>query len=318
MLLQLLYVNLLDYFARNGEVSGFNKNQEAEEQKKAQIIFPSQNSEFANAIYEAEKHPYFSGQIRSALYYAINGKPDIKIFKEYWAKISSLFDDSEPKHGDLLRRALLTFGDYTITISEYKTLCVNDPNEASSTPSMKRLFSDQSDQKKIVKRLLDTLNLTDPMEDQLKRIVDNSKVHKNDWKYCFINFPDLFSSEWMSKSHLRLREVDGEFMIVKNKWSSGYNYEVFLSALFDLLQQKGLESDFGGDFGARADRYLYVKPFYIRFKNRQFTIKDEADADIFVTSTDDPLGEVSNFIFSTLKTRNPMFIQESKKPFFVF
>jgi hypothetical protein len=300
--------SLLDYFAKSGKVDHFAQKQIEEERKKAQIIFQSQNSDFANAIYEAEKHPYFSGQIRSALYYAISGKPDIKIFNKYWAKISALFDDSKPKHGDLLRRALLTFGDYTLKVSDYKTLCVDDPKEGESTPSMKRLFSDQNE---IVKQLLDTLNSTDPMEEQLKRIVDNSTVPKNDWKYCFINFPDLFSSDWMSKSHLRLREVDGEFIIVRNKSSSGYNYEVFLSALYDLLNQKGLESDFGGGLGANADRYLFIEPFYVRFKNGQFTIKDATNAEVFVTSTEDPLGEVSDFILTTLKACNPMLTQQS-------
>ena len=44
-------------------MSGFSGEQATEERIKARLI---QNSEdFAKAIFEAEKHPYFSGQIDS-------------------------------------------------------------------------------------------------------------------------------------------------------------------------------------------------------------------------------------------------------------
>ena len=159
--------NLLDYFAQNSKVSGFLQEQVEEEQKKAQIIL--QNKDVAEVIYKAEKHPYFSGQIRSALYYAIDEKPDMEIFKKYWNKISALFDDTKPKNGHLLRRALLVFGDYTLPVAEYRTLCVDEPNEKSSTPGMKRLFSSRSIN---VKQLLDELDLNNSIEEQLKKGVE--------------------------------------------------------------------------------------------------------------------------------------------------
>ena len=65
----------------------------------------------------------------------------------YWEKISALFDKTKPKNDNLLRRALLTLGDYTLPVSEYKTFCVDDPNEAASTPSMKKLFSSHDREK---------------------------------------------------------------------------------------------------------------------------------------------------------------------------
>ncbi len=285
--------NLIEYFSQNGNVTGFSTEQIEEEKNKAQIIL--QSKEFAKEIYKAEQHPYFSGQIRCALHYAMNSKKkyDMGSFVRYWDKISALFDESKPKHGNLLRQALLTFGDYTLQVAAYKTLCIDDPNEASSTPSLKRLFSSHGI---IVKKLLDSLNSNDDIAFQLKNIVKNSTVSKNDWRYCLIRFSNLFI--WMSNSHLRLRKVSRELIIVPNKSSNGYNYEIFLLALHGLLKQKGLKSTFEGDLGTWADRYLYVKGFDVRFKEGKFIIKDKTNSIVFETTTDDPIAEVVKHIGS--------------------
>jgi hypothetical protein len=58
-----------------------------EAQQKAKTILA--DKDFALAIYEAEKHPYFAGQIRSALYYAIeNDSFDLAVFESIWSKIT--------------------------------------------------------------------------------------------------------------------------------------------------------------------------------------------------------------------------------------
>jgi uncharacterized protein with ParB-like and HNH nuclease domain len=283
--------NLIEYFSKNGNVTGFSLEQIEEEQNKAQIIL--QSKDFAKVINEAEQHPYFSGQIRSGLYYAMDheNKYNMGTFVRYWDKISALFGEAKPKHEHLLRKALLTFGDYTLSVGAYKTLCVDDPNEAVSTPSMKRLFSNHG---KIVKQLLDELNPKDDLVSQLENIVENSTVPKNDWRFCFLKFPDLFKR--MSTSHLRLRNVNGELLIIPNKSSNGYNYEVFLVVFHELLKQKGLESTFEGYLGTWGDRYLCYNEFYVRFKKGKFTINDTKEAIVFETKTDDPITEVGKYI----------------------
>jgi len=288
--------NLLDYFSLNGDIQGFNVEQKKEEWLKAHII--KKDELFANAIYEAEKHPYFYGQIRSALNYAKNesGEVCMETFLCYWKKISALFDDEKPKHGRLLRQALLTFGNYTLPVSEYLTLCVDDPNEKASTPSLKSLFSASGE---IVKKLLNALNPADTIKEQLESIIKNSTVLKNDWRYCFINFPDLF--KLMSVSHLRLRLVVGnnEMIIVPNKASTGYNYGVFLSALKELLITNGLEAANSYIMGTWADRFLSIKGYQIWFNNGKFIFKESIkDAIVFETKTDDPISEAINFILT--------------------
>jgi hypothetical protein len=285
--------SLLEYFSKNGNITGFNQEQINEEQKKAQIIL--RDKDFAEVIYKAEQHPYFSGQIRSALYFAKNDKEkyDKDLFLSYWKKIAALFDEKKPKYGQLLRQAMLTFGDYTLSVGEYKTLCVDDPNETASTPSLKRLFSNHGN---IVKRLLDELNSNDNFKSQLKIIVENSTVPKTDWRYCFIRFPDLF--KWMSASHLRLRKVGNEIFIIPNKASNGYIYSVFLSRLHEILKQKNIESYFDYNLGTWVEHYLSVEEFKICSNQGKITVNDASNERVFETKTDDPLDEVAHYLLS--------------------
>lgn len=288
------YDDLLSYFSNEGEVAGFSKDQIREEQIKGKII--ENNNDFAQLIYKAEEHPYFNGQIRSALYYGKNdkGQYDIKNFEHYWNKISKLFDDNKPQYGNLMRQALLTFGDYTLPVGEYKTLCVDDPNESSSTPSMKRLFSNHGE---LLKQFLDGLDIDTDIEEQINDMIKKSNVPKNDWRYCFIEYPELFT--WMSTSHLRIRQSSEEVIIIPNKSSSGFNYNVFLSALYLCLKDKEVYSKFWAFYGADGDRWLEItsKNLNVRFKGEKFTITNNKDEDVlFVTKTDDPIQEVLKYI----------------------
>lgn len=287
--------NLIEYFAIKEEnVTGFNLGQIREEKIKAQIIL--ENDDFATELYKAEQHPYFNGQIRSALYFAVDEEENYlkDSFIEYWNKIDLLFDATKPKHGNLLRRALLTFGDYTQKVSEYKTLCIDDPNEASSSPSLKRLFSNNN---KFVRQLLDTLNLIDDVTSQLENIVKNSSIAKYSWRYCLISIPELF--EWMSNSHLRLRKVGVQMIVVPNKSSSGRTYEIFTLALKLMLKnKKGVESELQDSVGTRVDRYLFVNGYYFRFINRKLIIRDKSKQLVFETKTDDPINEAVEFVLT--------------------
>ena len=287
-----LWENLLTYFTNKGKVSGFNQQQIVEEQEKAQIIITDVS--FAEEIYKAEQHLYFSGQIRSALYIAKNdnGKYDKEQFIQYWEKISALFDDTKPKHKQhLLRRALLTFGDYTLPVSQFMTLCVDDPNEAANTPSLKSLFANNGS---VVRQLLDTLDSTMVLKEQLKEIIANSVVPKNDWRYCFIHYPKLFS--WMSISHLRLRVIQGEMHIIQNKWSNGYNYALFLSALYEELISRKIEVQFDGELGVYVQHYLYAKGYTVSYSNNKFHVTKGSKKNVFESQSDDPISETVNFL----------------------
>lgn len=283
--------NLIEYFSQGGHVVGFSTEQIEEERIKARIILQNQN--FAEAIYKAEQHQYFNGQIRSGLYYSqdSDGNYNDEVFVQYWDKISALFEETKSKHGDLLRRALLSMGDYTLPVGSYKTLCVDDANESASTPSLKRLFSNHG---VIVKQLLDMLNIDEDIELQLKNIITSSHITQDDWRYCLLEYPFLF--KWMSTSHLRLRQTGAGMLIIPNKSSNGYNYDIFLATLYGLLIRKGLEVRFGGDMGAWADRYLCVKDVYIRFRGSKYIFENINNIIIFETNTNTPITEAERYI----------------------
>ncbi len=283
--------DLVKYFSQNGTVTGFSQEQIEEERMKAKLIL--QSVDFAEEIYKAEEHPYFCGQIRSALWYAKDGpeKYDKDCFVRYWGKISSLFERARPKHGHLLRQALLTFGDFTMPVGDYKTLCIDDPNEASSTPSLKRLFSNHGN---IVKCLLDALNTNTDIRSQLEGIINSATITKTDWRYCFVKTPDLFRS--LSISHLRLRKVGDELLIIPNKSSNGYNYEAFSATLYYALKQKNIVSVLESNLGTWSERYLRLKDHKVQFTKGRFIVKDMTETIVFETKTDDPITEAINYL----------------------
>jgi hypothetical protein len=287
------WTDLLSYFSTNSKifVQGFNGEQIEEEQIKARIIRTNTTSDFAKLIYGAEQHPYFSGQIRSALYLAKTGENnfDKEIFMQYWGKVSELFDNDKSKYEHLLRQALLAYGDYTLSVSGYKTLCVDNPNEMQS--SLKRLFSENSN---IVKKFLDTLKVGKDIELQLKEIKNNVPVPTNNWRYCFIKFPDLFS--WMSSTYLRLGCSYNGIIIVPNISSRGYNYDVFLGALYLSLRQNNIDSYLDGDMGSWGDRYLCVNKMIARFKDNNFIIINTSiESTVFETKTEDIITEATDY-----------------------
>lgn len=263
-----------------------------------------QDEAFAAAIFEAEAHPYFSGQVRSALQFAETGEGvvDRGLFEQYWGRIAALFEKSGPKQGRLLRQALLSFDDYTLGVGHFKTLCVNDPNEGERTPSLKRLFSDHSAR---VRPLLDELSADEDIEPGLEAIVAAADVPAHDWRRCFLDHPSLFG--WMSTAHLRLREVDGEMLIIPNKSSNGYNYQLFLAALMAELQGRRIKSYYSCEQGTRAEHSLNLDEegrVYVRFENGRFSIHgpsgDGAPVVIFESTEDDPVRETADRIAERL------------------
>jgi len=295
---------LLQAFSEGISITGFSEKQKDEEYNKAQIILS--DDKFADVIYKAEQHPYFCGQIRSALQYAKNcqGEYDINIFNQYWNKISEMFLEKGPKYKkNLLRQALLTYGDYTLAVGAYKTLCVDDPNEATSTPSLKRLFSgdwkNNNTDLDIVKQFLDTINIDSDIEKQLVNIVETFNICETDWRYSFIKYGGSFNR--MSSSYLRLRQVnnngESEWIMVGNKSSNGRNYDVFLEALYQILVQQNIKDlEFKGDPGTYKDRYLAIKEYKIYYKNKKIIVKDEDNRSVFITQTGCPITETVKFI----------------------
>lgn len=274
------------------DLSGFSKEQFTEECQKARIMCKS--AAHKKVIIDAEiALPYFSGQIRSIIHYSdFENTDNFSEFDRYLNSEKVLFDNKKPIHGKLLRRTLCAIDDYRLPVGSYKTLCIDDPNESSRTPSLKRLFSNHGS---AVKELLDNINASKPIEAQLKAIISGKTLDENDWRYCFVNYTDVLFP-LMSTSHLRMFENGNEELIIPNKQSNGENYSVYLYTLQHLLRKKSIISEYYTELGAYGDRYLIVKGYKVRYKMNKFYI--ESDSVKWKSSSKNVLSEALTQIMS--------------------
>ena len=274
--------DLIDYLSQNNRITGFSTEQVNEEIEKAKLILedPSQSE----VIFNAENHVYFGGQIRSSFYFEDTDSTADKYSKisSYWDKISAMFEDTKPKEGILLRTALLSFGDYTLYVDSYKTLCQDDPNESSSTPSLKRLFSSKN---QYVKKLLDSIDINKPLEFEYKRIINENinSIGEQDWRYIFISYYKVMFSR-MNRSQYRLKAPNwsgrpDEMLLIPNKNSRARNTDIHLLGLQEKLKEFNIKSDYESQPGLDTlDRVLRVQNLYeVKFYKDHYKFKKYED-----------------------------------------
>ncbi len=274
--------NLLKYFARaeirDKKLKGFSTYQIKEECIKAHLMI---NKGYKKEIEEAErKLKYFSGQIGSAIYYSMLKKQhddiytyinnitdinniteiqtflleevyncdfDIGLFKEYVLKIATIFNNQVLKDkGDLLRRAMLCYGDYRLLlINWFKSLCVENCSRDDSFKNLllniikkemieiykNEMIEIYKNQIRVIYQLLDKVDINNisndnniNVEDILNKIImDNiDNIKENDWRYCFIAYPEVFNKfKWSyrmgsnGRDEVLLRIPNGKYNVKK-------------------------------------------------------------------------------------------------------
>lgn len=284
--------DLLEYLAEGNRINGFSIDQVDEEIEKAKLI--TADDSYREIIEVAEKHRYFDGQIRSCFYFDANDLPSrkIDIISIYWNKIAKMFTETKPEEGLLMRAALLALGDYTMTTANnYKTLYRDNSNESSgSAPSLKSLFSSRNE---YVKRLLDEVDITKPLDGEYRRIIQDNISHltPQEWRYAFIAYYEtMFSkmtpSQYRMKSPFWLNRSE-EMLLIPNKSSSARNYDIHLIALEEKLKELGIKSDYRSEKSiGTTDRILYVNEVYeVRFRGNHFSLNliggEEAEEEHF-------------------------------------
>ena len=284
--------DLLEYLSEGNRINGFSIDQVDEEIEKAKLI--TADDSYREIIEVAENHRYFDGQIRSCFYFEANDLPSRKIdvISIYWNKISKMFTEIKPEEGLLMRAALLALGDYTMTTANnYKTLYRDNSNESSgSAPSLKSLFSSRNE---YVKRLLDELDMTKPLDVEYRRIIQEniSNIAPQEWRYAFIAYYEtMFSkmtpSQYRMKSPFWLNRSE-EMLLIPNKSSSARNYDIHLIALEEKLKELGIKSDYRSEKSiGTTDRILYVNEVYeVRFRGNHFSLNliggEEAEEEHF-------------------------------------
>lgn len=283
--------------AGKDNLTAFASEQIEEERIKAALIL--RDAKYETMIGDAEKHPYFKGQLRAALQMAeidlvvantasVNDLPTKMVeFQKYWNQLSNMFGDKAPKDGLSLRRALLTIGNYTMPTVRggMNTLCIDSPDEPTS---LKALFADNDkEKKKWTKLLLDELLNRQTFED----MITNSKVAENDWRYCFIQFPQMF--EAMDPQYYRIR-LSEPHLVIKKKAGNGIKIEMFSYALGLKL---GLYKSYQRAISIYSRHYseeidpedtgLYYKNYFIQYKNGAFKVLDKVNNTLQFKTTGD-------------------------------
>lgn len=143
---------------------------------------------------------------------------------------------------------------------------------------------------KEVRLLLDDLNVTNDLDAQLQTIIDASTISQNDWRYCFIHYPALFSL--MSASHLRIRNINTDYIILPGKWSNGYNYSTHLEALKQELLTAGIEFQENNEIGTTGHRSLAIRGFTVTYNKNAYIITDADGNIVNQTNSNDVITEV--------------------------
>lgn len=275
--------DILSYLAKDSMIvmTGFSPEQVAEECVKAQLILKG----FSDTITAAEKHEYFSGQIRSGLNMAelsldkISSYDDSEIvkrvneFSEVWSKISALYGTAGPKNGALLRATLLTFSNYMPTSGQYLSFCVDRPEEPTS---LKALFSSGH---KSVTALLNALTGIKPDEvnKEMKKIVSNklTTLQNTDWRYWLLKYPkDMF--DCLSDSYMRVCSIDDTYLLVSKYATSSHCREIFTFALWIELEKAKKNALLPSEYGRDADYRVISGDKVIRYSNGLFEITDSS------------------------------------------
>jgi Protein of unknown function DUF262 len=245
--------NILPHLTAAENITGFNPSQIKEEQIKAHMILIS--TAWEERIYEAEKHPYFKGQITFALVFSgIEDHYDekkncgwdqeadrqyLEAFDHYINLVFSLFDDGglkpEAKEVHRLHRAILTKGRYLLYAKSNYSFLVDRERDIS----WKRLLQGD-DYRKVNREFLKQV-ITDPAFNptdlrSLDDICNNAKEHLKPWEKKFVDLPELF--EYLGNSKYIRCEDDMTYLLTKVRLSAEHS-ELFTHALYLYLKPEG-------------------------------------------------------------------------------
>jgi len=218
----------------------FSQNQQTEEMLKAKLI--NEDSSWEREIIKAENHWYLDGKIGFLIEFSKSGNDyDLGMFKNYRDKFIKLWDFvKETKENQiLLYQALLSKGDYLPEVGWNKTFCSFETGIRAKSENWHRVF--ESDKKEYLKSLLDDINLTRNIENELNRIIKTEVTGVSDWRKYFIENPNYI--KYCEKSQLRFDK--GRIYLLKRRQMNGRHAELhswhFFNKCFGLKPESDRE-----------------------------------------------------------------------------
>lgn len=244
----LVFSDAESYFASKDDtitskvISFFSGEQLKEERFKCSLI--KTDYHWKDAIVNAERNRYFKGEIAFALKLTganldkCSEAKNIKIedFKMVWHVISILFNDNGlTVNSDLFRRALLTFGDYSILANSSYTFFFEG---GKGYFNWRRMLRDKSFSvfKKFFNTIKNTVKNDKELTNKLNSIIDDFNDDSNEFMYYLIKYPELF--HYMNENrYIQCNSKDEKHRIIlysKSRLSAEYSefHTYVLKAIF--------------------------------------------------------------------------------------
>ena len=313
---------ILEYLASGENITFFNRQQVLEERIKAALILRAKN--WPEAIYQAERHKYFSGQIKFLLEFSDTidhwkenktiewsaGEEMVAFnrFSEYWKKANEVFGPYGLKRFDNYKweRALLCKGDYTLDYGMNKSLLGNSERD-NRRMTWKRLLrgpaaSDTEKKKRqLVKEILDSIDLQDGVEASLDNIIKNSVIDEP-WRKLMVELPDAIG---YCKQRMFREGGRGKVYLISKLIISSEHVELWSYHLHHVLLRQMQET---GDLEPFDKRYQpnwggYSEPTcaLLKWEQEGITIKIHYSGYKFIAAVDESESSTRDMIINYLE-----------------
>lgn len=235
---------ILDYLCSpDAQVPGFNRQQVAEERIKGRLI--RAQASWTSLILDAEKHPYFIGQVGFLLRFSSVFDADESVPIEQWDAdehtrlqrlFSNYFDIASVMFGRsglralpgyLWERALLSQGDYLLSASRNHSLLINTSTDQASWKRLLRLAGEGLDKSRTLQSLWDQLDVKGDIVQQLHSVIESS-TPASDWQAELIATPSAIQ---YCESRM-IRHVGVKTYLMKRKQMNGEHAELLTYALY--------------------------------------------------------------------------------------
>lgn len=214
-------------------------------------------------------------------------------FATYLDKFRMLFDENgvrkELENKSLLRRALLCYGGGDSYMLPPGKSIQSFLDNTDRDVGFKRLLRDNNGGKRnILKNLMDDINTTDSIADQLNRIIEQKSFAEEDrWKQYFITMPEIIDSlardeskrdpdgQWVfaiPQRYIRKNNNDDILLLTRTQTNS-INRELYSYVLFLEARKKNLDVKYHADYTDGAEKYaVYTnkqeKEIHIAYKKK--------------------------------------------------
>ena len=227
--------NIEEYLKTEDEFKAADKEVWQEEQLKARILCRTNDKEWRELIYRAErKKGYLDGTIGFLLRFAgiatkasiepnaLNDGKKAKL-KEYIIKTEALFGENgilkRDETKNLFRRALLSCGDYTMKKSSDKKYCVESYSflvlhYSNRSYQFSEFLTNDDFDENILKTLFD--ECTELSQNSLDSIIKRRLPQIDDWRAGFIKHEEILD-QYCRNYFFRRRHWTGRGMIVLEK-----------------------------------------------------------------------------------------------------